>query len=137
MLTTTRRLPGWLTVLAGAGLALAVAAVRAEKPLRDVAAQDLSGSAPTAERLREGTRLVNASGYFKLTGDRITFYLDQGDRRLQVLENLSLERIGALVGETPDPLEWTVSGLVTEYGGGNYLLVQQATLKSRAAAKER
>jgi hypothetical protein len=48
------------------------------------------------------------------------FYAADGERRFGVLENLNLERVARLVGETPDPLEWSVSGVVTEYQGGNY-----------------
>jgi hypothetical protein len=95
------------------------------------------GSAPTQNqaadaggRLREGTALVNQPGYFKITGDRLTFYTLDG-RRFGGLENQSLERVAKMVVESPEPLEWSVSGSVTEYQGANYLLVQRVVLKSR------
>jgi hypothetical protein len=82
------------------------------------------------DRLREGTTL-EVHGSFKQTGDRIMFYSAGDNRRLGTLENLNLERIARMVSESPDTLEWTVSGTVTEYQGANYLLVTRAVLKSK------
>jgi hypothetical protein len=86
-----------------------------------------------AERMREGERLVDRVGYFKVTGDRLTFYADNGAERYGGLENLALERIARVIGETPGTLEWTISGVVTEFRGGNYLLVTHAVLKNKGA----
>ncbi len=93
------------------------------------------------DRMREGTTL-EVHGSFKQTGDRIMFYSAGDNRRLGTLENLNLERIARMVSESPDPLEWTVSGTVTEFQGANYLLVTRAVLKSKpqrraAAARKR
>ena len=90
------------------------------------------GSLPTidgSERVREGTAL-ETHGSFKLTGDRIMFYTAD-KRRFGTLENLNLERIARMVSDSPDPLQWSVSGTVTEYQGSNYLLVSRAVLKSK------
>ncbi|MGE0607405.1 MAG: hypothetical protein AB7O62_09950 [Pirellulales bacterium] len=123
---------GGCLVAVGAALLWTASASRAERGGRLESADEPPVRAETANtRLREGTRLVNVTGYFKLTGDGITFYLDGGERRLQALENLNLERIAAVVVETPDPLDWNITGTITEYGGANYLLVTQAALKSR------
>lgn len=88
-------------------------------------------------RLREGTELTDALGTFRLTGDRATFTLADGSARFSGLENLTLERVANVIGGDPSPLEWVVSGVVTEYKGNNYLLVTRAILKSKTAASER
>lgn len=84
-----------------------------------------------AERLREGTRITEQSGRFQPAGDRLMFYLTESGQRLGTLENLNLERIATMVGDSPEPLEWTVSGTVTEFQGVNYLLIERAVLKTR------
>jgi hypothetical protein len=90
----------------------------------------LPGGDSGSDRLREGSTL-EVQGSFKLTGDRIMFYPSADNRRLGTLENLNLERIGRMVSESPETLEWTVSGTVTEFQGANYLLVTRAVLKSK------
>jgi hypothetical protein len=82
-------------------------------------------------RLREGTRLAGQIGYFKPAGDRLIFQAVDGTHRMRVLENLSLERIARRVGDSPERLEWVISGEVSEFQGANYLLVTQAILKTR------
>lgn len=52
------------------------------------------------------------------------------------LENLNLERIARAITDNTEQLEWRVSGVLTEYGGANYLLVDRAILKSRADSLE-
>jgi hypothetical protein len=82
------------------------------------------------ERLREGTRLVDVTGSFQFSGDRVTFHPDGKGESYRVLENLALDRIGRQLGQTRGSLTWTVSGLVTEYRNSNYLLVTKAVEKS-------
>lgn len=85
-------------------------------------------------RYREGTRLTDRIGYFQVTGDRVAFYSQQDDRRFPALENLALERVARVVGESSsDAMQWSVSGILTEYRGENYLLVTRAILKSESA----
>jgi hypothetical protein len=88
-------------------------------------------------RVREGTELKDALGTFRLTGDRATFILADGSARFGGLENLNLERVANVIAGDPSPLEWVVSGVVTEYKGNNYLLVTRAILKSKAMASDR
>jgi hypothetical protein len=88
-------------------------------------------------RWREGSRLVDQSGSFKLTGDRVTFISSDGKLKFDGLENLAIERIARTIGDSPDPLEWSISGLITEYRGANYLLVTQAVLKTKATRARR
>lgn len=87
--------------------------------------------ARSKDRVREGTTLVNVPGVFKLTGDRATFYPADGSGKFGGLENLTLERVANVIGEDPTPMEWLISGTVTEYKGNNYLLLTRAILKSK------
>ena len=89
--------------------------------------------APPGRRYREGTRLADQIGHFKSRGDRVTFYSDQDERRFMALENLALERIARTVNESSDALQWSVSGLVTEFRGQNYLLITRAIVKSNTS----
>jgi len=106
---------------------------------RDEQARQANASGGTSDRIREGTT-VDVQGTFKLTGDRIMFYSSPDNRRFGTLENLNLERVARVVSETPETLEWTVSGTVSEFQGANYLLVSRAVLKNKPrhdAAKPR
>jgi len=85
----------------------------------------------STERLREGTRLDGTLGTFKATGDRWTFFTADGARRFGVLENLALERIERTIRENSQAVEWSISGVITEHQGVNYLLVTHAVLKTR------
>jgi hypothetical protein len=87
-------------------------------------------TAGLSDRLREGT-MLDTSGTFKHTGDRIMFYASGDSRRFGTLENLNLERISRVISETSEALEWNISGTVTEFQGTNYLLVSRAILKSK------
>ena len=83
---------------------------------------------PTKNRLREGTELHDAHGYFRFVDDRVVFFRSDGDDRYTGLENLNLERVVSEITNNPTQLEWTVVGTITEYHGTNYLLVRRAVL---------
>jgi hypothetical protein len=83
--------------------------------------------------LREGLELVDQPGSFKMAGDRVVFFLAGDKQQLIGLENLNLERILRVLADNTDPLEWFVTGTVTECRGTNYLFVRRATFKNRAA----
>jgi len=126
-------LPAALAVIAAAALALAANEIPFEKP--PVGAPGARpGGGP---RLREGTSLVDVPGYFKMMGDRATFYTADDKERFGGLENLNLERIAVAMDETPDQLDWIVSGTITEYRGSNHLLVTRAVLKTKPAGSDR
>jgi hypothetical protein len=88
-------------------------------------------SNPTKFRLREGTTITNQAGHFRHEGEGAVFVLDK-ERELMALPNLSLERITrTLKGfDEPEGVRWTVSGVVTEFNGRNYLLISRAVYKS-------
>ncbi len=135
---------GWTkAVLVVAGVACLAAAVGLVKVAWCGTLQTASAQAPppadspsatsgpqALELLREGTQLTNQLGSFRPVGDRVAFVTSDGKRRLIVLENLSLERVTQLIGETPTPLVWSVTGTVTEFRGANYLLVERAVISS-------
>lgn len=103
--------------------------------LADGGMSNLADSAASREefRLREGAVLQDEPGVFQDTGDRIVFQARSRKAPLTVLENLALERISAALEEDRTPRQWTVSGVVTEYRGGNYLLISRALRRARTA----
>jgi hypothetical protein len=95
-------------------------------PSRVPAKSDPSGKA-VRQRVREGTRLIEQQGAFTTAGDRFQF-VAQDQTRFVVLENLALQRIAQVLGEPTAAPVWTVTGLVTEFRGANYLLVTRAVM---------
>ncbi|MEX2138718.1 MAG: hypothetical protein WD894_05615 [Pirellulales bacterium] len=83
-------------------------------------------------RWREGSKLVDVPGQFKISGDRVAFHSVDGKTRFACLENLNSERVARIVGESPETLDWSVQGTITEFKSENYLLVTQAVINSRA-----
>ena len=99
------------------------------KPHRPSTASDVWERSEKPDlRIREGMKLVDQSGYFKVTDDRITFY-PEDKQRLTVLENLALERIGRVTNDRLRQQQWRVTGTITEYRGRNYILVIKAIRK--------
>jgi len=83
-------------------------------------------------RIREGFKLDSELGEFREAGERITFYPSGDKTSFVAIENLALERVSRVLDENTSPRTWSVSGIVTEYRGGNYLIVTRASLKTRA-----
>jgi len=132
----------WLVIPAALTVAAVVAGVtlvRAQapapsQPAQPEAAKSPESASPSHEnrfRLREGTEIVDKLGLFRMTGDRATFFTEDGTGRYVGLENLNIERISRTISENPEELQWRVTGVITEYRGGNFLLVQRAVLKNR------
>jgi len=112
--------------------------IGASPDLYDTSVGSTTGSlshidAQAEDRIREGTELVEQPGTFQMTGDRITFFTEMGKGRFVVLENLALERVARAIEENPQRLDWLVDGVMTEYQGSNYLLIQRAILRSQVA----
>ena len=135
-----RRIGGW-TLLA-VGIVAFAHGVSAERPGAPVGRRDwryranvpFSSDEPksdAADRIREGTILENKLGTFKSTGGRIAFYPSDSKTPIHALENLALERVWRLQ-ELSQGRQWSVSGVVTEYRDGNYLLITRAILKAAA-----
>jgi hypothetical protein len=98
-------------------------------PVRPVAATRVRSGEESQQRLREGSRLTDVAGQFDFAGDRIAFFPSQNKDSFRVLENLALERVSRILGESRDKPEWSVSGIITEFRGVNYLLVTKAIIK--------
>jgi hypothetical protein len=81
-------------------------------------------------RVREG-ETVELVGKMELAGDRAVFHPSAGGVQLRVLENLALERITRILNESRDDREWIVAGTITEYRGGNYILINKAVQRAR------
>jgi len=81
-------------------------------------------------RYREGQKLVDKLGEFRETGGRIAFYPEGSSVSLQLLENLALERVARDLDQRTR--KWSVSGLITEYRGVNFLLLHRAVQKARS-----
>ena len=83
-------------------------------------------------RLREGTEIREVLGQFIQLDGRFEFVSSDGVYRLRMLENLALERASRKVDESTQGVVWSVSGIVTEYQGANYLLVKRIVVDSGA-----
>jgi hypothetical protein len=88
-------------------------------------------------RWREGTKLVDIVGQFKVSADRAAFHPADGKSRFLCLENLNSERVARIVAESPEALNWIVQGTITEFRGENYLLISQAVIRTRTARQPR
>lgn len=86
-------------------------------------------------RIREGTELTNQLGSFIRKGDRVIFVTDDSRRQFAALENLALERVAATMTEDDGQRQWEVTGQVTEYHGGNFLLIRRAILTNSSQPK--
>lgn len=117
----------------GLGCSLVLLALLVTPALR---AEESSLSQPTAagHRLREGTTLSEQVGRFELQGERVVFCIEGSEQRYCCLENLSLARVYKAVTETPDELQWVVSGTLTEYQHLNYLLITHAVRQPQPPA---
>ncbi|HUG68528.1 MAG TPA: hypothetical protein VMM76_12315 [Pirellulaceae bacterium] len=92
---------------------------------------EVNGAGSDEVRLREGMKFVNRIGELRNVGGRVAFYPDGATQSLPLLENLALERIERDVDQPHR--KWSVSGIVTEYKGVNYLLLHRAVLKTRVS----
>ena len=107
-----------------------------ERPRRGTGAP-IGRASRSKSAIREGTRLKDVSGRFRLSGDRVTFRPDSKDeRKLVVLENLLLDRITS-ADDFNSKRKWLVSGIVTQYRGTNYLLLTHAVARSDASQSRR
>jgi hypothetical protein len=79
--------------------------------------------------LREGGEIINQVGSFRTSGNRLAFVSADNQRHFITLENRNLERVVQAIAENAKELEWTVSGMISEYRGANFLLINRAELK--------
>ena len=98
---------------------------------RDIEAARPQLPVQPGQRLREGSTLQNVAGTFEVSDGQIVFCAGEAEARLEVLENLALERIAAMLDNAAGRA-WQVSGTVTEYRGRNYLLIDRAVVRTRS-----
>lgn len=82
-------------------------------------------------RLREGAEVVDEIGSFEWVGDRLSFTPEKGDHAFKILENRMMERVVQAQENSTSKLIWVVTGNITEYRGGNYLLMKHVILDSK------
>ena len=129
-------MPTFRALLLGLLLTTAAFATETTNPLTRHVAHRRGGEPDRGgERQREGTRLTEVSGRFELAGDRVTFSPAASKESYRLLENLALERVSQVLSESRARQEWTVSGTLTEFRGGNYLLLTKAVIKTAAEPK--
>ena len=82
-------------------------------------------------RLREGTVLTDEGGRFRQDGDGAVF-ISEKQIEFVALENLNLERVARTLkgSDESESIRWSVSGMVTEFNGRNFLLITRAVYKS-------
>ena len=83
------------------------------------------------KRLREGAEVVDTKGSFEWIGDRLSFQVDGEEVIFKILENRMMERVVQSQETSTGELIWLVSGTVTEYRGGNYLLMTHVVLDGK------
>ena len=99
------------------------------------AAVQPSGEKPgIAPRFRDADELVEQSGEFAVSGDRLTFVTVDGRHRFIALENLPLEGVANALHHHPASRLWIVSGKVTEFRGSCYLLLTRAQCRPEPVA---
>jgi hypothetical protein len=90
--------------------------------------------ATTQPVLREGTYMLDRTGRMTRTGDgqqwEFNFESDgrtMKDPPLIILPNLKLMVMESILKSSNRDLKWRVTGMVTEYNGRNYILIDKAT----------
>lgn len=92
-------------------------------------------NATGANRLREGSKIIDQIGDFQKSVERINFFPKEGPAALRVLENLALERVVRALEDNPTMRTWSVTGVITEFRGENYLLITRAVVKGRSRSE--
>jgi len=83
--------------------------------------------------IREGELWRDELGHILVVGQRHAFRPERGGQSVIVLENLNLQRIVQRLDDTSRAPVWSVSGVVTEFQGSNYLLIERAIRKGQAS----
>ena len=86
-------------------------------------------------RIREGTVLLGKQATFQQTGSRITMFADRGAERYICLENANLQRILESMRASPVERTWSIDGMITEFQGDNYILIQRAVLSMPSSTR--
>lgn len=77
-----------------------------------------------ADVIEEGKRLFNREGRLEMDPiGRAKFVFDSGDKPMWLLESTWREHLEKVTDQAKKKAHWRVSGIVTIYGGRNYLLL--------------
>lgn len=107
---------------------------------RDVVVDATSGraaivpGAPTVKLVREGTYIANRVGRLHREGDGAAQFVFETDGQsllqppMIVLPNLKLMDMESALKAASRDLKFNITGMVTEYGGRNYLLIEKAVV---------
>ncbi len=68
----------------------------------------------------------------RLAGESLTLEAEDDKQTFEALENLALERIVQAVRADSSDKRWLVTGVVTEYRGRNFLLLERVSRAPRA-----
>jgi hypothetical protein len=145
-----------MAILACATIAAAAAPPQASKP-----ATTGSGLSPTSDeppapaatgssgapvvdsntklkvRQREGAKLTDRRGRFERRGERYVFLSEEGNAHYVVVENLMLERVANMLDDAAGgELLWNISGVITEFRGANFLVLQRAVVKASGGPQQ-
>jgi hypothetical protein len=91
-----------------------------------------SGEDENPYRMREGDKFKDTKAKFKSSGLRYVLHPGNGGPPIVVLENLAMERIAGYLTKSGTNSTWLVEGTVTEYQGGNYILISRAHVNALA-----
>lgn len=80
---------------------------------------------------REGEMIVRQPGRFVEVGRRWLFTSEEARLHVRVLENLALQRIDQAMRQNAEDNQWTVTGVLTEFGDENYLLLRAVVRSPR------
>jgi hypothetical protein len=121
-----------MAAILGSAMSQAVVHGQEEMPRRQrhesVAIDTLHQNPEPTRQIREGSTLKNELGTFQIVGDRVVFSPADGRISFPVLENMALERVWRMLEEVGGR-QWCVSGMVTEYRGRNFLLLERAVVR--------
>lgn len=124
-----RRAATWLVALMLlVALGGALAGTRRVAVANEAATSMGSGAAP--KLIRDGTIATDLVGRFIAHGERTIFRVTATHAEFRILENLSLERVAAEIAASSEGASWKINGLVTEYRGANYLLIERAVMQN-------
>lgn len=88
-------------------------------------------------RQREGAKLIDRRGRFERRGERYVFLSEEGGAHFVVVENLMLERVANMLDDAAGgELLWNVSGVITEFRGANFLVLQRAVVKASGGPQQ-
>jgi hypothetical protein len=123
------RAGGWGVLFLAGSLAMVSLAQEGRMP------QIARSTGKDKTKLREGSRLIDRAGSFSDRGGRYFFSAEGESEPFTLLENQTLERVTSASSNQDDNAKWTVTGVITEFKDGRFLLLERAVLGPRKASE--